>query len=149
GFKMSVPRKIRVGLVQDGQWEDFEKDFSRREFQLRPWATICGCYRRSGKPRSMLGTIQPRVPTTRRPRPPVLRQLIEPRNRRVSLGLDGLYAVQIAAEMGSRGATAGNRVVSQEHHDRADDGHEHAPQVESCYACGAAEGEQEPPGNCA
>jgi len=38
-------------------------------------------------------------------------------------------------------------VVQQEHHDRADDGHEHAPQVESCYACGAYKGEQEPPSN--
>src|SRR5215831_10950941 len=44
-------------------------------------------------------------------------------------------------------ASAGNRVVQQEHHDRADDGHEHAPQVESCYACGTSKGEQEPPGN--
>src|SRR5262249_59280624 len=34
----------------------------------------------------------------------------------------GLYAGQIAAEMGTRGATAGNRVVYQEHHDRADGG---------------------------
>src|SRR5215472_9668984 len=29
----------------------------------------------------------------------------------------GLYAGQIAAEMGTRGATAGNRVLYQEHHD--------------------------------
>src|SRR5262249_9303339 len=49
--------------------------------------------------------------------------------------------------MGTRGAAARNRVVYQEHHDRADDGHEHAPQVESCYACGTYKGEQEPPGN--
>jgi hypothetical protein len=54
---------------------------------------------------------------------------------------------QTSAEMGSRGATSRNRVVYQEHHDRADDGHEHAPRVESCYACGASKGEQEPPGN--
>jgi len=49
--------------------------------------------------------------------------------------------------MASYAATAGNRVVQQEHHDRADDGHEHAPQVESRYTCSAYKREQKPPGN--
>ena len=49
--------------------------------------------------------------------------------------------------MASYAATAGNRVIQQEHHDRADDGHEHAPYIESRYPSGAYKGEQEPPGN--
>src|SRR5262252_6927726 len=49
--------------------------------------------------------------------------------------------------MASYAASAGNRVVQQKHHDRADDGHEHAPQVESRYTCNAYKREQEPPGN--